>query len=293
MPHLPMRRTHQFNSDLPDICRLGLATRGNTHLEADDVHHAVDRGINYLNWCGHPDGMSRAIRELGSDRDRVIIAWQIQSRTAEAARRELDSALEELGTDRIDLVTLYYVESEPEWIDLASHGGAYETLAEAKEQDQIRMIGLTSHQRAMASGIAKGNLLPESSKRAKGLNTDRPLDALMLRYNAAHRGAETDVFPITDSIGLPVVAYTCLRWGALMASTLSDPEGYTPPPAPEWYRYALANPSVSVALMAPNDRKELDHNLRLLDDWRPPSPDEMAAMTEHGDRVYKTAGSFP
>ena len=145
----------------------------------------------------------------------------------------------------------------------------------------------------MASGIAKGNLLPESSKRAKGLNTDRPLDALMLRYNAAHRGAETDVFPITDSIGLPVVAYTCLRWGALMASTLSDPEGYTPPPAPEWYRYALANPSVSVALMAPNDRKELDHNLRLLDDWRPPSPDEMAAMTEHGDRVYKTAGSFP
>jgi len=40
------------------VCRLGLATRGNTHLASQDVAHAIDRGINYLNWCGHPDGMS-------------------------------------------------------------------------------------------------------------------------------------------------------------------------------------------------------------------------------------------
>ena len=288
-----MKRTYNFGSGLPDACRLGLATRGNTHLEPEDIRHAVARGINYLNWCGHSDGLSRAIREMGPDRDRVIVAWQIQSSTADGARRELDGALDELGTDRIDLVTLYYVESESEWIDLASCGGACEILAEAKEQGQIRMIGLTSHQRAMASSIAAGNLLPPPDERATGLNASRPLDALMLRYNAAHRGAETDVFPTTDRIDLPVVVYTCLRWGALMKPTTSDPEDFSPPPAPEWYRYALANPSVAVVLMAPNGRDELDHNLGLLDDWREPSPDEMAAMTSHGDRVYKTAGSFP
>ena len=38
------------------VCRLGLATRGNTSLEPDDVEHAVDCGVNYLNWCRHADG---------------------------------------------------------------------------------------------------------------------------------------------------------------------------------------------------------------------------------------------
>ena len=43
-------------------------------------------------------------------------------------------------------------------------------------------------------------------------------------YNAAHRGAETDVFPVTAALGMPVVAYTALRWGALMRPTREDPK---------------------------------------------------------------------
>ena len=35
------------------VCRLGLATRGNTSLEPEDVELAFDQGINYLNWCRH------------------------------------------------------------------------------------------------------------------------------------------------------------------------------------------------------------------------------------------------
>jgi aryl-alcohol dehydrogenase-like predicted oxidoreductase len=287
-----MERTYDFGFGLPSVCRLGLATRGNTHLDPDDVHHAVERGTNYLNWCGHVDGMSRAIREMGSDRDRVIIAWQMQKGSAEGARRELDAALTELGTDRIDLVTLYYVESEREWLDIASLDGAYGVLADARDSGLVRMIGMTSHQREMAARIAAGKLLPESEP-ADGLDPSRPLDALMLRYNAAHRGADRDVFPVTDPIRLPVVVYTCLRWGALMETTTEDPVGYRPPAAPEWYRYALANPSVAVALMAPNGREELDENLGLLDDWRTPSDLDLAAMTQHGDRIYRTAGGFP
>jgi aryl-alcohol dehydrogenase-like predicted oxidoreductase len=288
-----MKRTHDFGFGLPPACRLGLATRGNTHLDPEDVLHAVERGINYLNWCGHSDGLSRAVREMGSVRKNVIVAWQIQSNTADGARRELENALTELGTDRIDLVTLYYVESESEWVDIASRGGAYEALADARSAGQVGMIGMTSHQRAMAAAIGAGELLPKEDALPDGLDPSRPLDALMLRYNAAHRGADKDVFPVTVPIGLPVVVYTCLRWGALMKPTPEDPEDYAVPAAPEWYRYALANPSVAVALMAPNGRAELDQDLALLDDWRPPSDPDHRAMTDHGDRVYRTAGGFP
>ena len=47
-----MPRTAELGRQCPPILRLGLATRGNTHLKADDVEHAVAGGGNYLNWSG-------------------------------------------------------------------------------------------------------------------------------------------------------------------------------------------------------------------------------------------------
>ncbi len=232
-----------------------------------------------MNWGGHDDGMSAAIREMGSRRSDVVVAWQLAARTADEATRSLDAALATLRTDTIDVVTFYYVELRAEWSRVREPDGAYDALVRAREQGKVRLLGLTSHQRRMAADIAS----------APG----RPLDTLMLRYNAAHRGAEQDVFPTTDRLAIPFVAYTCLRWGALMKSTPDDPPGWTPPAAPEWYRYALANPSVSVALMAPDGREELRANAALLADWRPPNADDTAALEAHGARVYSHAGAFP
>ena len=58
------------------VCRLGLATRGNTSLDPEDVEHAVDRGINYLNWCRHADGLQEWIRQSGRRREDVRVAVQ-------------------------------------------------------------------------------------------------------------------------------------------------------------------------------------------------------------------------
>ena len=282
-----MERMFTFGFDTPPVCRLGLATRGNTHLEAKDVRHAVDRGVNFLNWCGRADGLSRAVAELGPEREKVVLAWQLKSASAEGAERELHSALRVLKTDTIDFVTFYYVESEAEWANISSGCGAYLAMCRAQKEGMVRFLGLTSHQRRMAARIAAGETGPATCI------DGRPLDFLMLRYNAAHRGAERDVFPTTDHLKIPVVVYTCLRWGALMKSTPDDPPGFVPPPAKEWYRFALANSSVAVALTAPLDRDELDQNLALLDDWRPSTAHERELLLEHGDRVYRHAGSFP
>src|SRR5260370_598150 len=66
---------------------------------------------------------------------------------------------------------------------------------------------------------------------------------LIIRYNAGPRGAEQEVFPVADSHGVPVVVYTCLRWGALLRRPPEDPAGSIVPPAPAWYRFVLQNPS--------------------------------------------------
>jgi predicted aldo/keto reductase-like oxidoreductase len=268
-----MQRTVVLAPGMPEVCRLGLATRGNTHLKSVDVLRAVERGVNYLNWCGHPDGLSSAVAGMGSHRRQVVLAAQFQSRSARDAEREFASMLVELNTDYIDVLTLYYVESQKEWDELIEPGGAWEYLAEQKQRGRLKMIGLTSHQRALAAEWA------QSEK----------LDLLMIRYNAAHRGAEREVFPVTR---IPVVTFTGLRWKALLDRTPDDPPDFAPPSAVECYRFCLAHPAVAVALAAPENRDELEQDLMLLDDWRAPEEQVRETLRAHGDRVRKNAGVF-
>ena len=202
---------------------------------------------------------------------------QFEARTAADARAELPRLLKQLGTDYIDVLTFYYVEEAEEWQEIVAPGGALEFCAAARRDGVVRLLGLTSHQRKLAAETARSGLL----------------DLLMIRYNAAHRGAETDVFPVTDALGLPVVVYTCLRWGALMRSTPDDPPGFVPPRAPAWYRFALQSPSVTVALMAPENRAELEEDLSVLDMPGPLSDAEYTLLAEHGQRVRRHAGQFP
>jgi aryl-alcohol dehydrogenase-like predicted oxidoreductase len=192
-------------------------------------------------------------------------------------RFALDRALGMLKTDWLDIVTLYYVESEAEWSDIIAADGALKALDEAKRDGRIRAIGLTTHQRHLAANWVKTG----------------KLDMLMIRYNAAHRGAETEVFPIADELGVPVVCFTGLRWGALLEPTRDDPPGFAVPKAREWYRFVLSHPSVGVALTAPQTRAELLENLKLLDDWRETPPELHEQLKQHGDRVRKTSGPFP
>ncbi len=38
----------------------------------------------------------------------------------------------------------------------------------------------------------------------------------MHRYNMAHRGAEDRVLPAAVAFEIPVIAFTCTRWGSLL-----------------------------------------------------------------------------
>ncbi|MCI0380619.1 MAG: aldo/keto reductase [Gemmataceae bacterium] len=264
-------------ASLSQVCRLGLASRGGGTLIEADVDCALECGVDFLNWPGSPDYLSRAIAGLGQKRERVKVCVQFEARSAHDAERELDGILRELRTDYVDVLTFYYVEARSEWDEIAGPGGALEFCRRAQELGKVRLLGLTSHQRPLAASIAESRLL----------------DMLMLRYNAAHRGAETEVFPVTQRLGMPVVTYTSLRWGALLNGTPDDPSGFAAPAAPDWYRFALSHPAVTVALMAPMNGAELEEDLTVLRDARPLSTEERERLIEHGKRVCRHAGQFP
>jgi predicted aldo/keto reductase-like oxidoreductase len=259
------------------VCRLGLASHGATAITPDDVCHALGRGVNCLNWAGDEDVFSRTIAGLGPKRDDVIVCVQFAARTAADAADELRSVLTAIKSDYVDILTFYYVETASEWDELTAADGALAYCRATQRDGRVRRLGVTSHQRALAAEMAHSGLL----------------DLLMIRYNAAHRGAETEVFPVADALGMPVIAYTALRWGGLLRPTPDDPPGFTPPAAPLWYRFALQNPSVTVALAAPHDRRELEEDLTVLDASGPLTPEEYERLAEHGRRVRRHAGQFP
>jgi hypothetical protein len=61
----------------------------------------------------------------------------------------------------------------------------------------------------------------------------------------------------------------------------------------DWYRFVLQSPSVTVALMAPDNRTELDENLTLLNDERSLRDEAWQALARHGARVRERGGGFP
>jgi aryl-alcohol dehydrogenase-like predicted oxidoreductase len=264
------------------VCRLGLASYTSSAITPDDVFHALDRGVNFLNWAGLAEGpsardaFSSAVASLGTRRKSVVVCIQFGARDAADAAAELRSALATLGTDHLDVLTIYYVERPEEWDEITSPSGALGYLQDAKRDGIVRRLGVTSHQRKLAARMAQSGLL----------------DCVMIRYNAAHRGAERDVFPVTTGLGLPVIAYTALRWGALLRPTLDDPPGFSVPRAPAWYRFVLQNSAVAVTLAAPQTRAELDEDLQVLEATGPLPDEEYSSLADHGARVRQSAGRF-
>jgi len=168
------------------------------------------------------------------------------------------------------------VEHEDEWGRTLAPDGAAQALQRAKLNGRVRSIGLTSHQHYLAATIAQSG----------------QLDMLMVRHDAAHRGAGQDVFPITKQRCMPVVIFTAQRWGALMKTTPDNPPNHQPPMGTAWCRFVFCHEQVTVAIMAPNGCDELEQNLQLLDDWHSLDADEFQKIRAHGDRVRRHAGHF-
>jgi len=109
------------------------------------------------------------------------------------------------------------------------------------------------------------------------------IGAFMVRYNAAHTGAESEVFPRLGESPPGVVAYTATRWGDLLQRSLV-PESEPVPRASDCYRFALSHPAVDVVAAGPAGREQLDEALAALDRG-PMSDEEIAWMKRVGAAV--------
>lgn len=238
-------------------------------LHSRDVERAYERGINYMYWGSmRRRGFGVGVRNIARrDREGMVVVVQSYSRSKLALAPSVHSALRRLKCGYADLLLLG-------WWNQMPPNRILDAALTLKEAGKVNHIMISCHHR------------PTFEKYI----ADPVFGAIMVRYNAAHRGAEREVFPFIDASDDPpgVCSYTATRWGALLDSKMV-PEGEPTPRASDCYRFALANEHVDMCLSGPKDASELDEAMAALDRG-PMDEDELAWMRRVGDGVHKAAG---
>ncbi len=145
-----------------------------------------------------------------------------------------------------------------------------EAALRIRDQGKARFLGVSCHRRPTFRKYIDDGLF----------------DVVMFRYNAAHRGAETEVLPHMCGPNRPgTVAYTATRWGHLLDSKRMPP-GETAPRASDCYRFVLSQPNIDLCLSGPANVDQMKDGLYALDRG-PLSEEEMTWMRRVGDTVNR------
>lgn len=112
------------------------------------IRAAMDAGINFLdNSNDYNEGQSeiRMGEAIKGRRDQVFVMTKFNFRDKKNALRELETSLQRLQTDHVDLWQFHSIErqEDPDWI-FAPHG-AIEAAELARKQGKARFIGFTGH----------------------------------------------------------------------------------------------------------------------------------------------------
>jgi len=205
---------------------LGCMSLSGTYGKSDDaesikvVHHAIDRGINFLDssdmygW-GHNESLLG--KALAGRRDKVVLATKFGQTQQpggangvngrpEYVKQACEASLKRLGVDVIDL---YYQHRVDPSVPIEDTVGAMADLVKA---GKVRAIGLSE---------AK----PDTIRRA---HKTHPLAAVQSEYSLLYRQHAEDTLATTRPLGISYVAYSPLGRSLLTGAVkaVSDiPEG--------------------------------------------------------------------
>ena len=119
------------------------------------LRKAVDGGMNYFDTArAYSDSEEKVGYAFSGMRDKVVIATKTGAQTAEGMWKDLESSLNMLGTDYIDIYQFHNPAFCPR---PGGEDGLYDVALTAKKQGKIRHIGITNHRLAVAKeAIASG-----------------------------------------------------------------------------------------------------------------------------------------
>jgi aryl-alcohol dehydrogenase-like predicted oxidoreductase len=249
-----------------DVGRLGISSSFGAPAEA--YEEAFERGCNYFNWGtfikGRSGAMGKAIRNLvdRGKRGELVLGMLTYAHIAWLTEHFFVNGLKAAGLEYADVLLLGWFPKRPSQ-------KVIDGALELKKRGLVRFLGLTSHNRKLFPELAKEGLF----------------DIFHVRYNAAHRGAESEVFPHLNDQDRPgVVSFTATDWRKLLKSR-KLPSGESPLTATDCYRFVLSHPAVDVCMMGAKNQDQMRENLAVLEQG-PLTDAEMERVKKIGRIVY-------
>ena len=242
------------------VCRMGFGGIPIQRLDpaqSDRVlRAALEQGIDFFDTSRvYTDSESKLGRGLADHRDKVVIASKTYSRDAAGARRDLETSLKELRTDRVDIYQCHNISTEADLEKILGPGGALEALDRARDQGLVRHVGITGH---------------------KPWIVEKALDAydfatLQVPVNIVEQSSLETLIPKARAKGLGVIAMKPVAGGALREVALN-------------LRFILTA-GVDVAIPGMDSPQQVEANRAVLDKSLPLSAQEQRLLENEKKRL--------
>jgi len=245
--------------DPPEIAKL-------VNVALDEGVNAVDTSEKYKN---SQEGVGLA---LGPRRKDVFLSTKVFANTIAEAEESLAKSIRLLKTDYFDL--LYYHSLGNLDVSRALEpDGVFTWLLKQKKAGTCRFLGISGH------------CIP--SRFPRFLETGQ-VDVLLavLNFVDCHTyNFEQTVLPVAVKHNVGVVAMKVFGGAAKM--NYKQPQGPQMPleQIPVALRYALSLPGVTTANLGVHSAEQIRHNVQMVRDFKPLSPEEMAALAPLGQEL--------
>lgn len=253
------------------------------------TRQAIDRGINFMDNCwDYNEGesetrMGKALKD-GGYRQKVFLMSKIDGRTKVEAAKQIDTCLQRLQTDRIDLMQFHEIIRLEDSDRIFAEGGAFEAVAEAQKAGKLRYVGFTGHKDPLI------HLRMLDVARQHGVR----LDACLMPLNVMDthfRSFEREVLPVLNREGIAPLGMKAFGDHFILKSNTVT--------AIEALHYCFNLP-IATQITGIDSQKVLDQALEAVRTFKPFTDAELARLRERTRaaaltgryELYKTSTRF-
>jgi predicted aldo/keto reductase-like oxidoreductase len=242
------------------ILRMGMGGIPIQRLSLDQadrlLENAVGAGINFFDTARiYTDSESKFGRILSRHRGQVVIASKSFSRSAAAILQDIDSSLEQLQTDYIDIYQCHNIASESDLEKALAADGAVAGLFKAREQGKICHIGLSGHKpRIVAMALERF-----------------PFETIQIPCNFMETDALADLIPLAKQRQVGVIAMKPIGGGNIREINLN-------------FRF-IFNQGIDVAIPGMDSAMQVMENVASLKNLSPLTAEEIVHLQKEKDRL--------
>ncbi len=236
------------------ISRLGFGGIPIQKIDAEGtrvlIGELVKAGVNYIDTArGYTVSEEYLGYALEGVRDKFVLATKSTSRDKTGMARDIDTSLEKMRTDYIDLYQMHNPSAKD--LDVATApGGALEAMLEAKAAGKIGHIGITLHS-------------VEVFERAVELPW---VETIMFPYNIVETQGEELIARCAEKN----IGFVCMK--PLAGGAIED--------ARIALRFTVSNPAVTVVIPGMADLEEIAENVAAVADTSPLRDEEILKIEE-------------